>query len=285
MILMPAAGRRQAGRATVGRRPTAYLRDDRGVGDARVLVEETAGIALVTLNRPELLNALDTPLLHELEAAFASLDARAVVLSGAGRAFSTGADLKERHGLDEAAWREHHGVLERAFAAVREQPAPTIAAVEGYALAGGLELALSCDLVVAAADAQVGLPEVTRGIIPGGGGTQLLPRLAGASRAKELILTGRRINAGAAERYGLVTRVVEPGRALEVGVELAREIARNAPLAVRAAKRAIDDGAGAPLRDGLRIELDAYWTCIATADREEGLRAFVEKREPRFEGR
>jgi enoyl-CoA hydratase/carnithine racemase len=255
------------------------------MAESRVVVEHTGAIALVTLNRPGVLNALDTHLLAELGATFRSLDSRVVVLTGAGRAFCAGADLEERHGMNEAAWRDHHRVLERAFEAVREQPAPTIAAVEGYALAGGLELALSCDLLVAAADAQLGLPEVTRGIIPGGGGTQLLSRLVGTSRAKELIFTGRRIDAPTAERYGLVTRVVEAGRAREQALELAHEIARNAPLAVRAAKRAIDGGARAPLESGLRIELDAYWTCIATSDREEGIRAFSEGREPRFEGR
>ena len=255
------------------------------MAEPRVVVEQRGEIAVVTLNRPEALNALDTRLLGELETAFASLDARAVVLTGAGRAFCAGADLKERDAMDETAWREHHAVLEGAFAAVRAQPAATIAAVEGYALAGGLELALSCDLVVAAAGAKLGLPEVTRGIIPGGGGTQLLPRLVGTSRAKELILTGSPIDAGTAERWGLVARVAEPGRALEVALELARDIAQNAPLAVRAAKRAIDDGFGTRLGDGLRIELDAYWTCIPTADRQEGIRAFAEGRPPRFEGR
>jgi enoyl-CoA hydratase len=255
------------------------------VAGPRVIVEQADGVAVVTLNRPEVLNALDTALLGELEAAFTSLDARAVVLTGAGRAFCAGADLKERDGMDEAAWRAHHEVLERAFAAVREQGAPTIAAVEGYALAGGLELALSCDLVIAASDAVLGLPEVTRGIIPGGGGTQLLPRLVGLSRAKELVLTGRRIDAETAERYGLVARTVEPGQAREAALALAREIALNAPLAVRAAKRAIDEGAGLPLAEGLRVELEAYWTCIDSADRREGVRAFVERREPRFEGR
>jgi enoyl-CoA hydratase/carnithine racemase len=255
------------------------------MGEPRVLVEHSDEVALVTLNRPEALNALDTRVLGELESAFRSLDARAVVLTGAGRAFCTGADLKERSGMDETAWREHHTVLEHTFAAVRGQPAPTIAAVEGYALAGGLELALSCDLVVAAADAQLGLPEVTRGIIPGAGGTQLLSRLVGMGRAKELILTGRRIDAETAERYGLVARVSEPWRASDVALDLAREIARNAPLALRAAKRAIADGVGRPLAEGLRVELDAYWTTVPTADREEGVRAFVEGREPRFEGR
>jgi enoyl-CoA hydratase/carnithine racemase len=250
-----------------------------------VVVEQTDGVAVVTLNRPQALNALSTRLLAELETTFRSLDARVVVLAGAGRAFCAGADLKERSGLDEAGWRAHHAVLERAFDAVRAQPAATIAAIEGYALAGGLELALSCDLVIAAADAKLGLPEVTRGIIPGGGGTQLLPRLAGVQRAKELVLTGRPIDAETAARSGLITRVAEPGRARERALELAREIAQNAPVAVQAAKRAIDKGAGTPLAEGLQIELDAYWTCIPTADRQEGIRAFIEGRAPRFEGR
>jgi enoyl-CoA hydratase len=225
----------------------------------------------VTLNRPEALNALDTALLGELETAFSSLDARAVVVTGAGRAFCAGADLKERDGMDVEAWRAHHDVLRRAFAAVRESPAPTVAAVEGLALAGGFELALSCDLIVLAADAELGLPEVTRGIVPGAGGTQLMPRRI----AKDLIFTGRQIDAATAERWGLAARVVEPGRARDEAVALAGEIARNAPLAVRAAKRAID---------GREAELDAYWSAIDTDDRREGIRAFVERREPRFEG-
>ena len=251
----------------------------------RVIVEEQDGVAVVTLNRPDVLNALDTALLRELETAFGSLHSRAVVLTGAGRAFSTGADLKERADLDETAWRAHHEVLERAFAAVREHSSPTIAAVEGYALAGGLELALSCDLVVVGSDALLGLPEVRRGIIPGGGGTQLLPRLIGTGRAKDLVFTGRPIDAATAERYGLVARVVPPGLARQVALALADEIGRNAPLAVRAAKRAIDGGVGRPLADALGVELDAYWTCIASEDRREGIRAFVERRDPHFEGR
>ena len=250
-----------------------------------MIVESADGVANVTLNRPDVLNALDSALLRELAAVFAALDVRVVVLTGAGRAFCAGADLKERDGMDETAWREHHAVLERAFAAVRGHRAPTIAAVEGYALAGGLELALSCDLVVVAADAQLGLPEVTRGIVPGGGGTQLLSRLVGRGRAKDLLLTGRRIDAQTAERYGLVTRVVGPGQARAAAVELAQQIAANAPLAVRAVKRAVDEGAGRPLADALAIELEAYWTCIDSADRREGIRAFVEGRSPRFEGR
>lgn len=237
----------------------------------RVLVE-TGEVAVVTLNRPEALNALDTELLRQLESAFDGLEARAVVVTGAGSSFCAGADLKERLELDDDAWRSHHAVLRRAFQALRECPIPTVAAVEGYALAGGFELALQCDLVVAARDATFGLPEVTRGIMPGAGGTQLLPR----PLARDLIFTGRTMDAVEAERRGLVARLVEHGGALEGARALAATIAANAPVAVRAAKRAID---------GRQAELGAYWAAVDTGDRREGLRSFAEKRRPRFEDR
>jgi enoyl-CoA hydratase len=234
----------------------------------RVLVEP-GEVAVVTLNRPEALNALDTQTLEELERAFKTLVARAFVVTGAGTAFCSGADLKERAEMSDDGWRSHHAVLRRAFQAVRESPAPTIAAIEGFAVAGGFELALVCDLIVAANDAVLGLPEVTRGIIPGAGGTQVLP----SRLAKDLVLTGRRFDAADAERHGLIARLVEPGRALEEAMSLGRQIAGNAPMAVRAAKRAID---------GRQPELGAYWAAVDTDDRREGIRAFVERREPKF---
>ena len=234
----------------------------------------SAGVVLVTLERPAVLNALDVELVDGLAKAFAGLEARAVVLTGAGRAFSTGADLKARASMSVEQWRDHHERLRRSFEAVRRCPAPVIAAVEGFALAGGFELALACDLVVAAEDAQFGLPEVTRGIMPGAGGTTILPRLVGLARAKELVFTGRRIDAASAERIGLVARLCPPGGAVAAALELAAEVARNAPLAVQAAKRSLEGG----------DELEAYWSCVPSADQREGIAAFLERREPRFDG-
>ncbi len=241
-----------------------------------VLVEEaSAEVTVVTLNRPEVLNALDSALLEGLSSAFRDVSARAVVLTGAGRAFSTGADLKARASMTLGQWREHHELLREAFATVRRCPVPVLAAVEGFALAGGFELALSCDLVLAGADAEMGLPEVTRGIMPGAGGTTLLPLRIGPARAKELIFSGRRIDAATAERWGIVARVTDAGAAFAGALELAAVIARNAPLAVRAAKRALN---GAD-------ELDAYWSCVPSEDQREGIAAFLERRAPRFAGR
>lgn len=261
------------------------------VSYAHLLVEAAAPhVAAVTLNRPEVLNAFNTVMGREIADAFGRLaadaDVRAVVLRGAGeRAFCTGADLKERAGLDDAAWEAQHRVFEAAFQAIRTCPQPTIAAVEGFALAGGLELAMCCDIILAGAGASFAQPEVTRGIIPGGGGTQLLPRLVGRGRAKELIFSGRRIDAETAERWGLVTRVVEAGQAYRAALELAVQIAANGPIAVRQAKRAIERGLDVGLEAGLAMELEEYARCIPTEDRREGIRAFNERRPPRFEGR
>ncbi len=256
-----------------------------------LLVDQCAPhVTGVTINRPEVLNAFNTATAEELLRAFTELseehEVRAVVIRGAGdRAFSTGADLKERAGMTDTAWQAQHRVFEDAFRAVLECRSPVIAAVEGFAFAGGLELALSCDIIVAAEGASFAQPEVTRGIMPGGGGTQLLPRLMGRGRAKELIFSGRRIDAATAERWGLVTRVVPNGRAREEAVKLAEEIAANGPIAVRQAKRAINRGLDSPLYFGLILELDAYAACVPTDDRHEGIRAFNERRPPRFEGR
>jgi enoyl-CoA hydratase len=256
-----------------------------------LLVEEAAPrVAAVTINRPEVLNAFNTATGQELLRAFRALSdddaVWAVVLRGAGeQAFSTGADLKERAGLSDEAWRAQHRVFEAAFRAVLECRCPVIAAVEGYAFAGGLELALNCDFIIAGEGASFAQPEVVRGIMPGGGGTQLLPRLIGRGRAKELIFSGRRIDAATADRWGLVTRVAPSGEAYAEALRLAEQIAANGPIAVRQAKRAIDRGLDLPLHFGLTLELDAYDVCVPTDDRHEGIRAFNERRPPRFSGR
>jgi enoyl-CoA hydratase len=255
-----------------------------------VVSEAAPHVAVVTLNRPDVMNAINTRMGEEIAAAFLALhddaDVRAVVVRGAGeRAFCTCADLKERAGMTDETWHAQHRVFEAAFRSVLECRHPVIAAVEGYALAGGLELALNCDMILAGNGASFAQPEVMRGIMPGGGGTQLLPRLIGRARAKELIFSGHRIDAETADRWGLVTRVVEAGQAFDAAVTLAIEIAANGPIAVRQAKRSIDRGLDSPLHFGLAIELDQYAACIPTEDRHEGIRAFNERRPPRFEGR
>ena len=257
-----------------------------------LLAERTGdggAIAVLTLNRTQALNAIDNALLAALHAALDELEAdpglRGVVITGAGdRAFSTGMDLKERAGFsddDLGAQRERIVALIRR---VHELPVATIAAVEGFALAGGFELALACDLIVASADAVFGLPEVKVGIFPGGGSTQTLTWLVGPARARDVILTGRRLTAAEAEAWGVVARVAEAGRARDAAVELATSIAEGAPLGIRQAKAAIR-GAHRALAEGLDAENALYEVVLRSADRREGFRAFAEKRRPRFEGR
>ena len=256
---------------------------------ALVLLGVEDGLATLTLNRPAALNALSRALAAELLAALRDLaarpDLRVVVLRGAGeRAFCAGADLKERATLGAAEKGAHTGLIGAAVEALAALPVPTIAAVRGYALAGGLELALACDIRLAAADAVFGLTEVNIGIFPGAGGPVRLPRIVGPGKARELIFSGRRIDAAEALRCGLVEQVVP---ATDFGVAVARlvgEIRDAAPLAVRAVKRVLDIGADLPqgaalaYAEALRRPLDA------TRDYAEGLAAFAERRPPRFRG-
>jgi enoyl-CoA hydratase/carnithine racemase len=212
---------------------------------------------------------------------------RAVVLTGAGnQAFCAGADLKERKGLSEDGVRALLALYRSELAWLESFPSPVVAAVNGVALGGGLEMALLCDLRVAAEHALLGLPETTLGIIPGAGGTQRLPRLVGEARAKELILLGKRITAAHALAIGLVNRVSRPGtNVLDDTLEWIRPIADGAPIAQRAALRAIDAAATLPLPEGLARELELYEDCLASEDRREALTAFSEKRKPSFKGR
>jgi enoyl-CoA hydratase/carnithine racemase len=254
-----------------------------------VRVEVADGVATVTLDRPEARNAISSALATELAEAFEPLstnrEVRAVVLTGAGdRAFCAGADLRERGGFDDHGWFVQREIFRRGFGAVRRCPLPTVAAVFGYALGGGFELALCCDLVVAAEDAVMGLPEVQLGLVPAGGGTQLLVRRVGQAVAKDLVLTGRRVDAAEAARLGLADRVVPRAELPDAAQGLARRIAANAPTAVRLAKWAIDLGGDLAREAGLEVEDEAWRRAVLSADRLEGIAAWNERRPPSWPG-
>ena len=259
----------------------------------RHLLVERSGdghVVTVTLNRPDQMNAMNTAMGEDLLACFDSLsrdrDARAVVFTGAGdRAFCAGGDLKERNEMTDGAWRAQHVIFEQAALRVLRCPMPVIAAVEGFALAGGCELAILSDFIVAGETAVFGVPETTLGIFPGIGGTQLLPRILGAPLAKELIFTGRRMNVDEARAAGLVNHVVPKGQARMRALEIATAIAANGPIAVRQAKKAIAYGAETDLETALVLAIEAYNATVVTEDRLEGVRAFNEKRKPRFQGK
>lgn len=250
-----------------------------------------AHVLLVVLDRPSVLNALNTRMGRDLLELWTSLaaepgDMRCVVLTGAGaRAFCAGGDLKERDGMTQAQWQAQHEIFERSFMALMELPLPVIAAVNGHAYGGGLEIALACDFIYAAREARFALSEVRLGIMPGGAGTQNLSRAVGERRAKELILTARHFSAEEGAAWGLVNRVCDARSVLDEALEAAREIAQNAPLSVRQAKKAIHYGLQTDLLTGYRFEIEAYNRLVDTEDRSEGVRAFNEKRKPDFKGR
>jgi len=246
-------------------------------------------VLIWTLHRPEALNAMNRPLLEtlirETEAAHHERQIRCAIVTGAGiKAFSAGADLKERRTMTLDETRQYVRLIRSACDAVSRLPFPTIAAVNGVAFGGGLELALACDLRILADHVQVGLTEVHVGVMPGAGGTQRLPRLVGVARAKELIFAARRITAAEAYDMGLANRVVPASDLESTAMDLAQQIAANAPLAVRAAKHAIDAGLEAGLTAGIDVEAVAYTLLLPTKDRLEGLAAFAEKREPQYRG-
>src|SRR5436190_22046451 len=257
-----------------------------------LLVERSADgfVVTVTLNRPDAMNAMNTAMGEDLLACFDGLlrDSlvRAVVFTGAGdRAFCAGGDLKERNEMTDEAWRAQHVIFERAASRVLRCPVPVIAAVEGFALAGGCELAVLSDFIVASETAVFGVPETTLAIFPGIGGTQLLPRILGAPLAKELIFTGRRMKADEAKTAGLVNHLVPPGHARAKALEIAETIARNGPFAVRQAKKAIAYGLETDLDTAMILAIEAYNATVMTEDRLEGVRAFNEKRKALFKGR
>lgn len=270
----------------------------RGLADSslravdEVTIHRHEHVAEIVLDRPDAMNALSTAMAERLARVCDELSGetsvRAVVLSGAGeKAFCVGADLKERQKFSDADMMRQRTVFRAAFGGVLQLPQPTIAAVHGYALGGGCEFALSCDLIVADDTAVFGLPETSVGLVPGGGGTQLALRRLGPARAADLIFTARRIGIDEADRLGLVDRWAggEDGAgARTTALEVARQIAGNSPTGVRAAKRAIRQGGGVNLAAGLDIEDAAWRTAAFSADRREGIDAFNEKRSPKWPG-
>lgn len=250
---------------------------------------EPPEVALITLNRPQAANALSQKMAEELRRAVLSAQenpvVRVIVLTGAGeRAFCAGADLKERKGMDKKAWEAQHQAFEQARHAILQCPKPVIAAVNGAAMGGGLELALACDFIYASEFAMLGLTEARLGIMPGMGGTQTLTRAVGARRAKEMMFRAEPIGAKEARHYGLVNEVCGPHDLLPRVKAVAQQIAANAPLSLIAIKKAVAEGASKDLGEALGIELRHYNRLLETKDRHEGIDAFNEKRRPLFKG-
>lgn len=255
-----------------------------------VTVTREGPIAILSFNRPEAMNALSTQTARDLIAALGELELDdevfAAVLTAEGdKAFCVGADLKERKTMTKDEMKKQRALFVKAFAAAAEFPKPLVAAVNGFALGGGTEFALCCDFIIASEKAAFGLPEVGLAIIPGGGGTQLLPRVIGRNKAKELIFTGRRISAREACQLGLANHVVPHEQLMEKTMEILREITRNGPIALQQAKRSINLGVELELKTALALEAECYNACLYTEDRDEGLRAFNEKRKPVYKNR
>ncbi len=258
------------------------------------IVEKVEGWLEITINRPEKMNSIREQTAEEILCALSEAEhdrsIGAIILKGAGRAFCTGVDasefeLREGEYFDFYRKRKRSRKVNFLFRELTDYTKPIISAIEGFALGGGLELALVGDMIVAGADAKFGMPEVRLGLMPGGGGTQTLPRLIGKALAKELIWTGRRISASEAKEYRLVNHVTESGKAVEKAQELARSICANAPLSVMLTKSAIDRGMDMALTDGMAAEGDASFLLYFSDDRHEGLSAFREKRPPAFSGK
>lgn len=249
------------------------------------------GLWIVTFNRPQVRNALNTATCEDLRDVFGPLaftpgDLRCIILTGAGeQAFSAGGDLKERQGMSDEEWRAQHAIIEESAYAIINSSVPVIAAVNGVAFGGGCEIALCCDFIHAATTARFALPEVTRGIMPGAGATQNLPRAVGVRRAKEIIMSGRPFTAEQAYQWGMVNEVYDSVELMPQVTSLARTICENAPISVRQIKKAVNVSTQTDLTTGLAFEVQCYERMISTEDRHEGVLAFNEKRKPQFKGR
>lgn len=254
-------------------------------------VDRTPPTVIITLNRPQTLNALTTETFREIEEVLDAVteddEVRAVILTGAGnRAFAAGADIANLRALESAQQGYAHSKSAHALLfKMRQLPKPVIAAVNGYALGGGCELAMAADIILASENAKFGQPEVNLGIIPGFGGTQRLPRLVGRTKALELILTGEHVSAQEAQAIGLVNRVVPGDKLMETAKSMAETIAQKAPLAIALAKRAVYEGLETSPEVGNNIEMAYFGLAIGTADRQEGTSAFLEKRKPEWQGK
>ncbi len=247
-------------------------------------------VGTITMSRPEARNAMNTRMMEELRDCFAGFyvdpnAAACLILTGEGQGFCSGADLKERKGMSDDTWRKQHAVVEQMVRALMDCPVPIVAAVNGAAFAGGMELALGCDFIYAAQSARFALTEVTLGIMPGAAGTQNLPRAVGVRRAKELVLTGMPFTASQAYEWGMVNKVCPDAELMGEVLAVARRIAANAPVSARQAKKALDKATELDRMTGYAFEIEAYNRTVVTEDRQEGINAFNEKRKPKYKGR
>ncbi len=259
------------------------------MADNVLLVDEKDGVVILTLNRPDVMNSFNFELLEalrdQIEGLRIRLDIRVVIITGAGeKAFCAGADLKERAKLNDLQVKKFINTIQNLFTSIESLNKPVIAAVNGIALGGGTELTLACDIRIASMNALMGLTETRLAIIPGAGGTQRLPRLIGRGKAKELIFTGRRVDAKEALKISLVNNICEREDLIDECRKMAAMICETGPIAIEQAKYAINQGLETDLQTGLAIESKAYWETIPTQDRAEGLKAFKEKRKPRYKG-
>jgi len=255
-----------------------------------IIYEKSEGVATITINRPEALNAFSAEVVSEILQAIEDVKAdesvRVVVLTGAGeRAFSAGADIKAMKGMNALKARELSQMGERLCSALENLEKPVIAAINGYALGGGLEVAMACDIRLASENARMGQTEINIGLIPGWGGTQRLTRLIGATKAKELIFTGKMIDAKTAEQLGLVNMVVPQDKFRETVRQFALELAQKAPVALKVAKALINKGAEISLEAAIALEREGFGVVASTEDLQEGVSAFIEKRKPVFKGK